>query len=125
MKPPRKVIHIVRHKPTGANVPIEINKVDDNNVVQDYRESLTRRKGYTLQMLQDRWNKSRDECLELLQAYQVPGHLNHVEVLKIGADKLPADIALFFSEYIYAVERKAKITHSKLKPIYVHEENKH
>ncbi len=125
MKAPRKIIHLVKHKLTGANVPIEITKTDENNIIQEYKEYTYNRKGFTLKMLSDRWDMPMEDVLKLLQTHEVPGHLSNSDFMSMAHRRLsskPADVALFFAEYIYAIERKTKMPHNKLKPRLVKSE---
>jgi len=115
MKKERIEINIVKHVPTGAEIPIIITKMGANNVIEEYREWTEKRKGFKLKMLQNRWDKCREDVIDLLQKYQVPGHLNHREM---DPTKLPVDVAIFFEEYIYALEKKEKLAHNKLKARY-------
>lgn len=108
----RKVVHIVKHVPTGAKIPMHINKVNSENKIVDHCESLRDRKGFTVTMLEERWNKTNKEVLGTLVKYKVPGHIDHA---KIKDSAKPIDIAIFFEEYILAIEQKEKIVHSKLK----------
>ncbi len=116
MNPNKKVINVVLHKPTGAKVPITINKVSSEGIIEDYREHLHNRKGFTLVMLQNRWDKCREEVIELLQQFQVPGHLNHQDVVSLKEGEIPLDVAVIFEEYVYGIEAKTNMTHKKLKP---------
>lgn len=119
MQKKKLVIHIAKHVPTGAEVPMIINQTDSNNVVTDYKEFLEDRKGFTLAMLQNRWDKCREDTLELLQKYQVPAHVDHEDVKKLSmglfTGSMPVDVAIFFEEYIFGLEKKEKLKHSKLK----------
>jgi hypothetical protein len=108
----KKVINIAKHVPTGALVPMHVNKVNDKNEIEDFKEHLYNRKGFKLSMLQNRWDKTKEDVIELLDKYQVPGHLNHAE---INFDEKPIDNAIFFEEYIYGLEKMEKLSHSKLK----------
>lgn len=112
MKSGKKVIHIVRHEPTGADIPMIIRKVNLENVITDYVEHIEKRKGFTLAMLEKRWDMERNDILNLLKTYQVPGHVDHKEV---QAGKLPQDVAIFFEEYVFGIEKKAGFSHNKLK----------
>ena len=88
-------------------------------------EFMRNRKGFTLSMIQNRWDKCRDEVLELLQRYQVPGHLNNQDASCLTQGLSPADVAIFFEEYIFGIEKKEKLSHSKLKPKKVCEMRNH
>jgi len=117
----KKVIHMVKHKSTGANVPIVITKVSANNEIKEYKEITKNRKYFTLDMLMNRWDKCRDEVIELLTQYHVPAHVSFSSAQdlfnrSLPGSSAPVDIALFFVEYIYALERKIKLPHNKLKP---------
>ena len=114
MKPLKRVIHIAKHLPTGAKVPMVVGKIT-NNVIEDYKEFMENRRGFTLNMLQNRWDKCRDDVLELLQKYQVPAHVNHKDVTALAEGLSPVDVAIFFEEYIFGLEKKAKLSHRKLK----------
>jgi hypothetical protein len=115
MKPAKRTLHVVKHIPTGAKVPVEIKKVDKNNTIQDFVEWTRNRKGFTLRMLQDRWDKCAQDVLEILHQYQVPAHVRHEDVVKLKEGQFPTEVAIFFEEYVYALEKKAKLPHSKLK----------
>ena len=115
MKHQKQVIHIVKHLPTGAEVPVIVTKMDKNNIIQEYHEVMDKRKGFTLKMIENRWDKCREDAIELLQLYQVPGHLKQGLLSKDNPHLLPVDLAIFWEEYIYALEKKAKLSHSKLK----------
>jgi hypothetical protein len=121
---PRKVIHIVKHLPTGAEVPVVIDKMNEKNVIEKYHEHLDNRKGFTLQMLQNRWDMARDDVIELLQEYQVPAHINYKQVQGLPIHMMPIDVAIFFEEYIYGIEKKTRMSHSKLKSRLLHEVTK-
>ena len=115
MKPSKLVIHLVRHIPTDAEIPVIVNKTDENNVIQDYREFLDNRKGFSLSMLQNRWDLCRDDTIELLQKYEVPGHIEHKNIPTLMQGISPIDFAIFFEEYIFGIEKKENLKHSKLK----------
>jgi hypothetical protein len=115
MKSNKRMIYIAKHLPTGANVPMVVGKVNDKNVIEDYKEYLEHRRGFTLLMLENRWDMCRDDTLEMLQKYQVPAHVNHQEIKKLAVGQSPVDAAIFFEEYIFALEKKEKLSHSKLK----------
>jgi hypothetical protein len=106
---------MAKHLPTGALVPMSINKINDQNIIEDYREYLQNRKGFTLSMLQNRWDKTREDVIELLEKYEVPGHINHRSVKDLKEGETPIEVAVFFEEYIYGLEKKEKLAHSKLK----------
>lgn len=122
MQSGKKIVNIVKHVPTGASIPIIINKVDNKNIIQDYKEILKNRKGFTLSMLEKRWKMVKSEIMEILNKFQVPAHLNHKELLKLESIN-PIDIAFFFEEYIFGIENKTKISHKKLKPKKLNEFN--
>ncbi len=115
MKHTRKVIHIARHIPTGAEVPVIIKKADESDMIEDYEEYTEKRKGFTLSMLQNRWNKAKDDILEILSEYQVPAHIKHEDIKVLMPHQQPIDVAIFFEEYILALEKKGNISHNKLK----------
>ncbi len=108
----RKKINIAVHKPTGAEIPIEVISKDENNVITKYREWCRDRKYFTIAMLEKRWSKSKEEVTEILKRFEVPGHLNKPNMM---SGKLPMDDAIFFEEYIYGIEKKENMKHSKLK----------
>jgi hypothetical protein len=114
MKEPKLVIHLAKHIPTGAEIPVIVNAIKDN-VIEDYREFLENRKGFTLEMLQNRWDLCREDSIELLQKYQVPAHVNHQHVKSLPDGQFPIDAAIFFEEYIFGIEKKENMKHSKLK----------
>lgn len=129
MKKSKKIICIAEHKPTGAKIPMEILKINELNVIQDYRENLHKRKGFSLKMLQERWNKSREDIIELLDSYQVPGHLSKEAMQLLSSNPTchiyPADHAFFCEEYIYGIEKKENMKHSKVKPKYLINQTEH
>jgi hypothetical protein len=106
---------MVKHVPTGALVPISINKISDKNIIEEYKEYIHNRKGFKVSMLQNRWDKTKEDVMELLDKYQVPGHVNHGQVKNLGPTETPLDLAIFFEEYIYGLEKMEKLPHSKLK----------
>lgn len=109
-----KIYHTI-HKPTGAIIPVIIEKTSKEGIVEKYREYTKDRKGFTLDMLEIRWDKTRQEVIYILQKYQVPGHINHSKIANNSNLLTPADIAIFFEEYIIAIEKKEKMQHNKLK----------
>ncbi len=115
MKPRKLVIHIAKHVPTGAEVPVIVNATTENNVVTDYKEFLENRRGFTIRMLQNRWDLCKEDAVEMLQKYQVPAHVDHEDVKKLSPGASPVDAAIFFEEYIFGLEKKEKLKHSKLK----------
>ena len=74
------------------------------------------RSAFTLSMLQTRWNKSREECIQLLEKFKVPGHLHSANINDFIPNSSMIDKAIFFQEWIYAIERRLKLPHIKLKP---------
>ena len=118
----KNTIHIVKHLQTGAKVPVIIKKINKNNLIEDYEEYTENRKGFNLEMLQNRWDKCREDVIEFLQQFKVPAFVRHQDVLKIKSNtpldicsSQPIDVAIFWEEYIYGIERKTKIPHKKLK----------
>jgi hypothetical protein len=124
MKHTRKVIHIVKHVPTGAEVPVVIDKMN-GKVIEQYHEHTDKRKGFSLQMLQDKWDMSREDTLELLQEYQIPAHVNFQQVQALPNGSMAVDVAIFFEEYIFALEKKTKMPHKKLKPRFMYDHKEH
>lgn len=120
----KRVIHVAKHTPTGAEIPIVIKK-QDGNVITDFKEVMDNRKGFTLSMLQNRWDLCREDVIELLQKFQVPAHINHQDAKELRPGQLPLDIALFFQEYVLGIERKTKMSHNKLKAKTVKEVRSH
>lgn len=116
MKPGRKVINIVKHTPTGAEVPIMVSKTSDKNVIEDFKEVINKRRGFTLSMLCDRWDKCAEDILEILKQFQVPGHLRHQDVMTLPDGTPPISVAIFFEEYIYGIEKNLTLPHKKVKP---------
>jgi hypothetical protein len=110
----RNVVHIAKHKETGAYIPIIVKKTNKDNEITDYSEHIRNRKGFTLQMLMTRWKKDKDYIINLLHEYQIPAHFNRNDI-DFTANKLPIDLAFFFEEYIYGVEKKTEMAHNKLK----------
>lgn len=125
MKPAKKIIYIAKHIPTNAEIPMIIKKVNKDNIIEEYSEHTDGRKGFTINMLQNRWDKCRDDVLELLQKYEIPAHLSYKGLYGNNLNELPINRALFFEEYIYAIENKEKITHSKLKSKKPEKESEH
>ncbi len=119
MKQDKRIIHIVKHLPTGAKIPIIISKINENNIIEEFEEVMDNRKGYTLNMLQTRWDKSKDDVMEILENFEVPGHISNASFTAIKSHQQPLDVAIFFKEYIYGIERKTHISHNKLKPIKI------
>ena len=111
----KKKIHIALHKPTGAKIPVVVRAVDATNVITDYVEHIDNRKGFTVKMLTDRWDKCVEDVLELLHDYEVPAYIDSTKCKDLERDELLFKTAIFFEEYIYAIERREKISHSKLK----------
>ncbi len=111
----KRMIHIAQHIPTGAKVPVVVGKVNGKNVIEDYKEYLEHRRGFTLLMLENRWDMCREDTLEMLQKYQVPGHINHQKMKELQHGESPADAAIFFEEYIFGLEKKENLSHNKLK----------
>ena len=109
------MIHLAKHLATGAEVPVIVKSTNENNVVTDYREFLENRKGFNLKMLTNRWDMCAEDVLELLQDYEVPAHVDHEDVKKLAPGLSPINVAIFFEEYIFAIEKKAKLKHTKLK----------
>lgn len=116
MKTQKVIAQMAEHKPTGAKIPMIVKSVDKNNVITDYKEFIEHRKGFTLSMLQTRWDLCKDSVIELLQKYQIPAHVNHQDVKNLPKGASPIDVAIFFEEYIFGVEKKEKLKHTKLKP---------
>lgn len=114
MKPPRRKINIVKHVPTGAEVPIVIDKMN-NNVIENYHEITDNRKGFGIEMLMDRWKMNKENVANLLQQYKIPAHVNHDDIKKLSNNSMPLDVAFFFEEYIHALEKKINLGHAKLK----------
>jgi hypothetical protein len=114
MKTPKLVIHLARHIPTGAEIPMIVNSIKDNTIT-DYREFMEKRKGFTISMLQNRWDLCKEDALEMLQKYQVPAHVNHENVKSLPPVASPVDVAIFFEEYIFGLEKKEGLKHTKLK----------
>lgn len=106
---------LVTHKATGALIPVVIKGVDKTGIINDYKEYTHNRKGFRLQMLQDRWHMAKEDVLELLKRYQVPGYINHALMIATEEANSPADVAIFWEEYIYGIENKEKLLHTKLK----------
>mgnify|MGYP001558132119 CR=1 FL=1 len=107
-------IHMVEHKPSGARVPMRIIRIKDGTI-DKYQEVTDGRKAFNLKMLEDRWKENKIEKLSILLKSKIPAHINHEKINKLTADQTPVDFAIFFEEYIYALERKLKIPHNKLK----------
>jgi len=51
----------------------------------------------------------------MLQKYEVPAHVNHEDVKALPKGATPIDVAIFFEEYIYGLEKKEGLKHFKLK----------
>lgn len=115
MKPAKQIIHIARHKPTGAKVPVVVGKMSADNVVEEHKEVLTDRKGFTITMLAKRWEMVEDDVVSLLMDFKVPGHLSYEDMKAISETMKPSDVAIFFEEYILAIEKKTNISHKKIK----------
>ncbi len=114
MKPPKRTVNIIKHLPTGAHVPIVVDEVKEG-IIKKYHETVENRKGFSVEMLMQRWGKSKDEVVNLLQTYRIPAHVSHTDIKRLSGDALPLDVAFFFDEYIFALEKKYKLGHVKLK----------
>lgn len=115
MKPTKLVIHLAKHIPTGAEIPVIVNQTDSNNVITDYKEFMENRKGFTIAMLQERWDLPKEDSIKLIKKYQVPAHVDHQDIKNLPEGGLPVDAAIFFEEYIFGIEKKENLTHTKLK----------
>lgn len=107
-------IHMMEHETSGAKVPMRLHKIKDGTV-DKYQEVTDNRKAFTLKMIQDRWNMSSTDIADLLLRFKIPGHINHETLKNTSNAKSPLDVAIFFEEYIYALESKLGIPHNKLK----------
>lgn len=129
MKKAQRVIQIAKHIPTGAKIPVVVKKVDSNNIVEDYHEYMKGRKGFTLAMLQSRWDKCRDDVIDILQDYEVPAFVRNQDVLALREKNIdnafPIDVAIFWEEYIYGIEKKEQMPHAKLKSRMFEGETEH
>jgi hypothetical protein len=114
VKTTKKVIPLAMHKPTGAMIPVEVLE-KDNNIIVKHREVTEGRRGFTLSMLQDRWDKDGIVILEMLQKYEVPGHIVPAYANSLNQGSILVNHAVFFEEYIYGIEKKEKLSHNKLK----------
>lgn len=108
---PKKIRGFTTHAPTGAHIPVLFESLDSPK----YHEDLQNRHAYTIVMLQDKWSLPKEEVAAILQKYQIPAYVNHPEVNQNNMPTNLIDYALFFAEYIKAVEQKASIVHNKLK----------
>jgi len=115
MKEPKLVIHLAKHVPTGAEIPVIVKQTDSSNTITDYKEFLENRKGFSLSMLQNRWDLCRQDVLELLSRYKVPPHVDHKDVMALPEGAKPIDVAIIFEEYVFGIEKKEKLKHTKLK----------
>ena len=116
----KRIIYIAKHAPTGAEVPIIVQKMGEKNTILDFEEVPDGRKCFSLDMIADRWNTNREAVIDMLSKYNVPLHMKPDDLHKLKNSMLPADAtsidyAVVFEEYIFAMEIKTKIPHSKLK----------
>jgi hypothetical protein len=121
----RKVVHIVKHTPTGAKVPMVINKTSESNIIENYQDYVVNRRGFTIEMIMCRWDRDREDVINILQEYQIPAHVKAADVGKLPEGSNPIDAAVIFEEYILAVEKKAKLAHNKLKSKRIARETEH
>lgn len=119
MEKNKQIINIAIHKPTGAKVPVLVNRTDEKNLITDYSEYTKKRKGFTVTMLQNRWRKSFEDVLEILKKYEVPAYINQQQIKCLSSNELPVTKAIFFEEYIYGIEKKSSLPHCKLKSRYI------
>jgi len=117
----KRIIHIAKHAPTGAEIPIIVHKMGENNSILDFEEVPDGRKCFSLDMIADRWKSNREAVTDILSKYNVPLHMrpDDLEMFRtkvLPDDATPMDYAVVFEEYIFAMEEKGKIPHSKLKP---------
>jgi hypothetical protein len=103
----------VLHEPTGAIIPMFVNG-------KHYKENFEGRKAFSADMICTRWNLPHSDVAKILLRYKVPGHIRHNDFHKIRSGKKPLDVALFFEEYIYGIEDKTGMEHSKLKAKEIH-----
>lgn len=97
-----------KHLATGADIPV---LVQGDKFVEDMKD----RKGFKIDMLQMRWKLPRENVANILQKYKVPAYLVQPKDNPI-ADHIEAlDKAIFWSEYVFAIEQKTNMPHTKLK----------
>lgn len=111
----KEIIHIVKHKMTGAEVPIIVKSMSPNKIVEDYEEYTKDRKVFTLSMLTKRWSKKREDVISILKKYEVPVMAKKNDIKLAISTEEAINMSFFFEEYIYALEEKCKISHIKLK----------
>jgi hypothetical protein len=112
----KTLIHYALHKPTGAKIPIIVKAMDKDNVITDFVEYMVRRKGYTIEMLQKRWDMAQDDIIDILTRYDVPAHMRPISIMQVtDQNLLPINVAFFFEEYILAIEKKEKLKVKKIK----------
>ena len=116
----KRLIHIARHAPTGAEIPIIVHKMGPNNTIENFEEFCDGRKCFSLDMIADRWSTSREAVIEMVTKYDVPlfvrpDDLEMFRTKVLPADTTPMDYAVVFEEYIFAMEKKGQIGHNKLK----------
>lgn len=116
----KRIIYIARHAPTGAEIPIIVHKIGQDNTILDFEEVGDGRKCFSLDMIADRWCTNREAVTEMLSKYSVPLHMRPEDIEMFRRSSIPSDAkamdyAVVFEEYIFAMEKKAQISHSKLK----------
>jgi hypothetical protein len=116
----KRLIHIARHAPTGAEIPIIVHKMGPNNTIENFEEFCDGRKCFSLDMIADRWKTTREIVIDMVTKYEVPLHMRPEDMEKlrravIPADATPMDYAVVFEEYVFGMEKVGKIQHSKLK----------
>ena len=112
------LIHIVRHEPTGAEVPVIIHKTE-NGMIKEFEEVPTNRKCFSFPMICKRWNVEIEVLKATMEKYEIPAFLRREDYARVAKkefkDGSMLEYAMIFEEYIYALEKKFKIPHSKLK----------
>lgn len=92
-----------------------IEGVGKDGIINRYHEYSKDRKGFNLDMLRERWNMSGADILALLKRYEVPGHIRQKDMLNVNENNPPSNVAIFWEEYIHAIEHKELIPHAKVK----------
>ncbi len=125
MKERKITINYIKHVLTGAEVPIIVRKWSKDKEIEEYSEWTEKRKGFTVKMLEERWNKSHYEVIKIITTFKVPAFVRYKDIESLREDQCPVYAAFFFEEYIYGIENKSKLSHNKLKSRLIGNETEH
>lgn len=124
----RELTTYVKHKKTGAVVPIDSKFVMRmaNGESFDIGEAERRynRRYFKVEKLTDRWDMESDDIVAILMEFEVPCFFNPNEVehdettAKVGCN----DICVF-EEYVLAIEKKRKLKKKNVNSRYMGNHN--